>query len=77
MTRARKLLFLTYPARKIFRKKDLTVTPCRFIREIPEKYLNTDLMVEHEAKKQEFGDEFSLMKCAGNSRKRPLLPLVE
>jgi superfamily I DNA/RNA helicase len=58
MTRARKLLFLTYPARKIFRKKDLTVTPCRFIREIPEQYLNTDLMVEHEAKKQEYVTNF-------------------
>jgi superfamily I DNA/RNA helicase len=58
MTRARKLLFLTYPARKIFRKKDLTVTPCRFIREIPEQYLNTDLMVEHEEKKQEYVTNF-------------------
>ena len=72
MTRARRRLFLTYPARTIFRKKDLAVTPCRFIREIPEQYLNTDLMVEHEAKKQEFVTNFFEEMRRKFSEKTPL-----
>ena len=72
MTRARRRLFLTYPARKIFRKKDLAVTPCRFIREIPEQYLNTNLMVEHEAKKQEFVTNFFEEMRRKFSEKTPL-----
>jgi superfamily I DNA/RNA helicase len=58
MTRARKMLYLTYPGQKEFRKKTITVTPCRFIREIPEIHLNLDLMVEHEAQKQEYVTNF-------------------
>ena len=58
MTRAKKMLYLTYPGQKEFRKKTMTVTPCRFIREIPETYLNMDLMAEHEAQKQEFVSNF-------------------
>ncbi|MBN1980951.1 MAG: ATP-dependent helicase, partial [Chitinivibrionales bacterium] len=40
MTRAQKRLLLSYPQNKILRKKIVPVTPCRFIREIPQEYLD-------------------------------------
>jgi DNA helicase II / ATP-dependent DNA helicase PcrA len=58
MTRAKKRLLLTYPATKEFRKKIMTVTPCRFINEIPPEYLDGSFIRKHEAEKQEFMDNF-------------------
>jgi superfamily I DNA/RNA helicase len=58
MTRARKRLFLTYPATKEFRKKIMPVTPCRFVNEIPQQYLDASFAKQHEAQKQEFMDNF-------------------
>ncbi len=58
MTRAQKLLFLTYPAIKEFRKKSLKVTPCRFIREIPEQFLDAESIKRYEERKEEFVADF-------------------
>jgi superfamily I DNA/RNA helicase len=58
MTRAKKMLYLTYPHTKEFRKKLITVTPCRFIREIPEEFVDAEFAEQHEAKKQEYIDNF-------------------
>jgi superfamily I DNA/RNA helicase len=58
MTRAKKMLYLTYPHTKEFRKKLITVTPCRFIREIPEEFVDAEFAEQHEAQKQEYIDNF-------------------
>jgi DNA helicase II / ATP-dependent DNA helicase PcrA len=58
MTRAQKLLYLTYPATKEFRKKIIQVTPCRFIREIPPEHLDDDAVKKHDEKKEEFVADF-------------------
>ncbi len=58
MTRARKRLVLTYPHRKVFRGKDIPVTPCRFIREIPEEYLDGALGQKAEEERREYLDDF-------------------
>jgi len=58
MTRARKRLILSYPASKEFRKKSLTVTPCRFIREIPEEFLDTEFTKQKEAEKEQYVNDF-------------------
>ncbi len=58
MTRARKLLILTYPRTKVFRKKTVEVAPCRFIREIPEQYLDGRLGEKEDAELEAFADDF-------------------
>ncbi|MFP4418081.1 MAG: ATP-dependent helicase [Chitinivibrionales bacterium] len=58
MTRAQKVLYLTYPHTKVFRKKTINVTPTRFIREIPEKFLDAKLGEKEEAEFQSFADDF-------------------
>jgi superfamily I DNA/RNA helicase len=58
MTRAKTMLYLTYPHTKEFRKKLITVTPCRFIREIPEEFLDAAFTEQQEVQKQEFMDNF-------------------
>jgi superfamily I DNA/RNA helicase len=58
MTRARKRLVLSYPATKVFRKKSLTVTPCRFIREIPEEFLDGEFTKQKEAEKEQYVTDF-------------------
>ena len=58
MTRAKKRLYLTYPATKEFRKKIMPVTPCRFINEIPPEFLDASFTKQHKAQKQEFMDNF-------------------
>jgi DNA helicase II / ATP-dependent DNA helicase PcrA len=58
MTRAKKRLYLTYPATREFRKKIMSVTPCRFINEIPPEYLDASFTKQHEVQKQEFMDNF-------------------
>ena len=58
MTRARKRLMLSYPACKEFRKKSVTVTPCRFIREIPEHFIDGEFTKQKEAEKEKFVTDF-------------------
>ncbi len=58
MTRAQKKLILTYPAFKEFRKKNIPVTPTRFIREIPPEYMDEDAVRKHDERKEEFVDDF-------------------
>ncbi len=58
MTRAQKKLFLTYPGTKIFRGKMQTVTPCPFLREIPEEYLEGKIGEKEDLEKQQFIDDF-------------------
>ena len=58
MTRAQKRLILTYPATKEFRKKIIEVTPCRFIREIPGEFLDSNLVKQHDQRKEEYVTDF-------------------
>jgi DNA helicase-2/ATP-dependent DNA helicase PcrA len=58
MTRAKKRLYLTYAHIKEFRKKNITVTPCRFIREIPEEFIDGEFAVQQESQKKEYIDNF-------------------
>jgi superfamily I DNA/RNA helicase len=58
MTRAQKRLFLTYPGTKIFRGKQKTVTPCPFLREIPEEFLDGKIGQKQDDEKMEFVDNF-------------------
>jgi DNA helicase II / ATP-dependent DNA helicase PcrA len=58
MTRAQKKLILTYPAIKEFRKKNIQVTPTRFIREIPPEFLDDDAVKKNDERKEEFVDDF-------------------
>lgn len=58
MTRAQKRLFLTYPGTKIFRGKQKTVTPCPFLREIPEEFLDGKIGQKQDEEKMEFIDNF-------------------
>jgi superfamily I DNA/RNA helicase len=58
MTRAQKRLILTYPATKEFRKKVIQVTPCRFIREIPPEFLDTEFIRLHDERKEEYVTDF-------------------
>jgi superfamily I DNA/RNA helicase len=58
MTRAQKRLILTYPATKQFRKKNMQVTPCRFIREIPPEFLDTEFIKQHDERKEEYVSDF-------------------
>lgn len=64
MTRAQKRLYLTYPGTKIFRGKQKTVTPCPFLREIPEEFLDGKIGQKQDDEKLEFIDNFfKEMKC--------------
>jgi len=58
MTRAQSRLILTYPAQKEFHKKVVTVTPCRFIREIPESCKDAEFSKEQEEQKEEYINNF-------------------
>jgi superfamily I DNA/RNA helicase len=58
MTRAQKRLYLSWPHTKLYRKKQVVVTPCRFLREIPEEHLDGKLGVQAEAERQAFADDF-------------------
>ncbi len=58
MTRAQKRLFLTYPGTKISRGKQKTVTPCPFLREIPEEFLDGKIGQKQDEEKLEFIDSF-------------------
>jgi DNA helicase-2/ATP-dependent DNA helicase PcrA len=58
MTRAQKRLYLTYPGTKVFRTKIRTVTPCPFIREIPEEFLDGKLGEKQDEEKKEYVENF-------------------
>ncbi len=58
MTRARKRLILTYPGTKIFRSSLTKVTPCRFLSEIPEEFLDGPLGEKQAEHYQDFVEDF-------------------
>lgn len=58
MTRARKQLYLTYPGTKVFRGKNKTVTPCPFLNEIPQEYLDGKIGERQDEEKIEFIENF-------------------
>jgi superfamily I DNA/RNA helicase len=58
MTRAQKRLYLTYPGTKIFRAKQRPVTPCPFLNEIPEEFLDGKIGEREDAEKQQYFDDF-------------------
>lgn len=58
MTRAQRRLILTYPRTKLFRNKDVQVTPTRFIFEIPEEYLERPLGQQEDEQYQEYVSDF-------------------
>ncbi|MFP4013844.1 MAG: ATP-dependent helicase [Chitinispirillaceae bacterium] len=58
MTRAQKTLLLTYPGQKVFRKKLIKVTPCPFLREIPEEFLEGKIGEKQDEEKMEYLDSF-------------------
>jgi superfamily I DNA/RNA helicase len=58
MTRAMKRLYLTYPGTKLFRSKIRVVTPCPFLREIPEEFLDGKIGEREDQEKIEFIDDF-------------------
>lgn len=58
MTRAKKQLYLTFPGTKVFRGKVKTVTPCPFLNEIPEEFLDGKIGEKQDEEKIEFLDNF-------------------
>lgn len=58
MTRAQKRLYLTYPGTKLSRGKIKKVTPCPFVREIPEEYLDGKIGEKQDMEKEQFIEDF-------------------
>lgn len=58
MTRAQKRLFLTYAATKVFRGKIRPVTPCPFLHEIPEEFLDGKLGEQQDEEKKQYMEDF-------------------
>lgn len=58
MTRAKKRLVLTWPHMKVFRNRDIPVTPCRFLKEIPEEFLEAPFGQREDSAKEEFLSDF-------------------
>ncbi|NLD91235.1 MAG: UvrD-helicase domain-containing protein [Fibrobacter sp.] len=58
MTRAQKRLYLTYPGTKVSRGKQKNVTPCPFLREIPEEFLDGIIGQKQDEEKMEYMDNF-------------------
>ncbi len=58
MTRAEKRLILSFPATKLVRKVTVDVTPTRFLREIPEEYLDAKIGEKEDKEHEEFTDNF-------------------
>jgi len=58
MTRAKKRLYLTWSATKLFRNKTSKVTPCRFIFEIPQEFLDGPLGEKADANREIFLQDF-------------------
>lgn len=58
MTRAQKRLYLTYSGTKVFRGKVRKVTPCPFLREIPEEFLDGKIGEKQDEEKMEYVENF-------------------
>jgi superfamily I DNA/RNA helicase len=58
MTRARQRLYCTYPGTKVLRGKIQKVTPCPFLREIPEEFLDGKIGEKEDQEKMDFLDDF-------------------
>jgi superfamily I DNA/RNA helicase len=58
MTRAQKRLYLTYPGTKVSRGKVKNVTPCPFLREIPEEFLDGKIGQKQDEEKMEYMNNF-------------------
>ncbi len=58
MTRAQKRLYLTYPGTKVSRGKQKNVTPCPFLREIPEEFLDGKIGQKQDEEKMQYMDNF-------------------
>lgn len=58
MTRAQKRLYLTYPGTKVSRGKIRPVTPCPFLREIPEEFLDGKIGEREDQEKMEYIEDF-------------------
>lgn len=58
MTRAQKRLYLTYPGTKVYRGKIRPVTPCPFLREIPEEFLDGKIGEKQDQEKMEYIEDF-------------------
>ncbi|MBN1576027.1 MAG: UvrD-helicase domain-containing protein [Chitinispirillaceae bacterium] len=73
MTRAQKRLYLTYPGTKVFRGKMRMVTPCTFLNEIPEEFLDGKIGERQDEEKQQyFEDFFKEMKLKFNVPATPV-----
>ncbi|MDR0307347.1 MAG: UvrD-helicase domain-containing protein [Chitinispirillales bacterium] len=58
MTRARKQLYLTYPGQKVFRGNMKAVTPCPFLSEIPEEFLDGKIGQRQDKERMDYLDDF-------------------
>jgi len=58
MTRAKKYLYLTYPQTKEYRKNIVKVTPTRFIREIPDNFIDLDFLAATQQQRTDFLNNF-------------------
>jgi DNA helicase-2/ATP-dependent DNA helicase PcrA len=58
MTRARKKLYLTYSATKVFYGKQRPVIPCQFLYEIPEQFLDGKIGERQKMDKEEYMNNF-------------------
>ncbi len=58
MTRAKRRLVLTWPHTKVWYNRDTEVTPCRFVREIPEEFMDGPLGEKQAAERKEFLQDF-------------------
>lgn len=61
MTRAEKRLYLSCPDTKVFRKNTVQVKQCRFIREIPEEFLDGKFGVKEDIENDKEQDDFFAM----------------
>jgi superfamily I DNA/RNA helicase len=58
MTRAQKRLYLTYPGTKVSRGKIRPITPCPFLREIPEEFLDGKIGERQDEEKMQYIEDF-------------------
>jgi len=79
MTRAKKKLYLTYPATKVFYSKQRKVIPSPFLYEIPEEFLDGKIGAQQQQDKEEYmGRFFEEMKArlAGKAILTPADPVT-
>jgi superfamily I DNA/RNA helicase len=58
MTRAQRMLILTWPTTKVFRKREMTVSPTQFLTEIPEEFLDGPLGAKQDQEYKEYAEDF-------------------